>query len=229
MLADADLATVASLIGDRRRAGILLALLGGEALPARELASRIGASSSLASAHLAKLLDGGLVEAQRRGRERHYRIAAPEVARALEGLLAIAPHRPPATLRESARGRAIRRARTCYDHLAGELGVGLTEALERQGSLTGADGAYVLTATGERRLRALGLDLDALRRRRRPFARQCADWTERRPHLAGSLGAALADRMLELRWVERLPNSRALAVTPQGARELRSRFALALD
>src|SRR5438067_12032200 len=188
MLADADLAAVASLIGDRRRAGILLALLGGEALPARELAGRAGASSSLASAHLAKLLDGGLVIAERVGRERHYRIAGPEVAHAIEGLLAIAPERAAATFSESSRGRAIRRARTCYDHLAGELGVGLTEALERQGSLTGLDGAYALTPSGERRLRELGLDLDAARSSRRPFTRQCPDWTERRPHLAVSLG-----------------------------------------
>lgn len=135
---------------------------------------------------LTKLLDGGLVQAERIGRERH-------------------------------------------DHLAGELGVGLTEALEHQGTLTATECAYALTSAGERQLRALGLDLDALRCGRRPFARQCPDWTEGRPHLAGSLGAALADRLLELRWVKRLPNSRAVAVTPQGARELRSRFALALD
>lgn len=228
MLADADIAAVASLIGDRRRAGILLALLGGEALPAGELAARVGASSSLASAHLTKLLDGGLLQAERIGRERHYMIARPEVARALEGLLTIAPSREATSVRESARGRAMRRARTCYDHLAGQLGVGLTEALERQGALTVIDGVYAVTHTGEGQLRALGLDLDALRRSRRPLARQCRDWTERRPHLAGSLGAAVADRMLELRWVKRLPGSRALAVTPQGARELRSRFALAL-
>lgn len=229
VLADADLAAVASLIGDRRRAGILLALLGGQALPARELAARAGASSSLASAHLAKLLDGGLIRVQRIGRERHYRIAGAEVAHALEGLLAIAPQRDASTFRESSRGRAIRRARTCYDHLAGELGVGLTEALEHQGTLTGTGGAYTLTRSGERQLQALGLDLGALRRSRRPLTRQCQDWTERRPHLAGALGAAIADRMLELQWVKRLPNSRALAVTPQGARELRSRFALAVD
>lgn len=229
MLADADLAAIASLIGDRRRAGILLALLGGEALPAGELAARTGASSSLASAHLSKLLDGGLVLAERVGRERHYRIAGPEIAHALEALMAVAPERAAASFSESSRGRAIRRARTCYDHLAGELGVGLTEALERQGMLTDAGGAYTLTPSGERRLQALGLDLDALRHSRRPFARQCRDWTERRPHLAGSLGAAIAARMLELRWLKRLPNSRALAVTPQGVRELRSRFALAID
>jgi DNA-binding transcriptional ArsR family regulator len=228
VFADADLAAVSSLIGDRRRAAILLALMSGEALPAGELAVRAGASSSLAAAHLRKLLDGGLLHAERHGRERRYRIAGPEVAQALEGLLAIAPERAAASLSESNRGRAIRRARTCYDHLAGELGVGLTEALERQGSLAAADGAYVLTPSGERRLRALGIELDKLRSGRRPLTRRCADWTERRAHLAGSLGAALAERMLELRWVKRLPNSRALAVTPQGARELRSRFAVAV-
>jgi DNA-binding transcriptional ArsR family regulator len=229
VLADADLATIAALIGDRRRAGILLALMGGQELPAHELAARVGASSSLASSHLSKLLDGGLLAAQRRGRERHYRIADQQVAQALEGLLAIAPTRSATSLRESTRGRAIRHARTCYDHLAGELGVGLTDALKNQHVITPHTGGYSLTAAGEKRLQALGVDVSAVRKRRRAFARQCLDWTHRRPHLAGALGAAIADQLFELQWLTRTPNSRALAITPRGAEQLRTQFALTLE
>jgi DNA-binding transcriptional ArsR family regulator len=221
MLADADLARVAGLIGDHHRAGFLLALLGGDELSAGELAGRTGASSSLTSGHLAKLLEGGLVGAERRGRHRYYRLAGPEVAGAIEGLLAIAPGRPADNLRESTRGEAIRRARTCYDHLAGRLGVALTDALGREGLLRADDDGWALTGLGRRRLGELGIDLEAVERRRRTFIRPCLDWTERRPHLAGALGASLAGRILELGWVERLPDTRALLITADGARQLR--------
>jgi DNA-binding transcriptional ArsR family regulator len=226
VLADADLARLGALIGDRRRAGMLLALLSGEELPARELGARASASSSLASAHLTKLLDGGLVAARREGRERYYRIADPRVAEALEKLMEVAPPRRAHSLRESVRGAAMRRARTCYDHLAGELGVGLTEALERQGVLAGGDGAYTLTRSGARRLSELGVDVSGARASDRAFTRRCLDWTERRPHLAGALGAVVSARFLELGWVQRLPGSRALQITPTGAAELRARFGL---
>jgi DNA-binding transcriptional ArsR family regulator len=228
MLADADLANVAGLIGDPHRAGFLLALTGGGELPAGELADRTGASSSLASGHLAKLLAGGLVTAERRGRRRYYRLAGPDVAHAIEGLLAIAPHRPAGNLRESTQGEAIRRARTCYDHLAGRLGVALTEALRRDRLISGGDDGWALTAAGQRRLDAFGLDVEALGTRRRTLIRPCLDWTERRPHVAGALGACIAERILELGWVERLPGTRALLVTPDGVRGLRAEFAVEL-
>lgn len=228
MLADADLAHLGALLGDARRAAMLLALMSGEELAAGELAARAGASSSLAAAHLAKLRDGGLISARRQGRERRYRLAGPAVAEALENLLALAPARAPRSLRESNRGAAIQRARTCYDHLAGELGVGLTEALERQGALETTDCGYALTRSGTRRLSDLGVDLTSARLGRRAFTRQCLDWTVRRPHLAGALGAALAARFFELEWVSRRPGSRALMVTPTGASELRARFGLVL-
>lgn len=224
MLADVDLAHLGALIGDRRRAGMLLALLGGEALPAGELGARVGASSSLASAHLQRLRESGLITVQRDGRRRLYRIAGDEVAEALEALMAIAPGRPARSLRESRHGEALRHARTCYDHLAGELGVALTDALQRQDMLRMGDGAFALTDRGVVRLAALGVEVDRARASRRAFARYCIDWTERRPHLAGSLGAALATRLLELGWVSRRPGSRALSITPTGARELRARF-----
>jgi DNA-binding transcriptional ArsR family regulator len=228
VFADADLAAVGRMLADEHRAQFLLALLGGEELRAGELAARSGASSSLASAHLSKLLDSGLIRVRRQGRHRYYGLASGAVAEALEGLLAIAPAKPVRSLRASRRGAAIREARTCYDHLAGRLGVSFTDALEQQGALEPIDGGWRLTSDGEVRVRALGVDLDDLRRLRRPLVRQCLDWTERRPHLAGALGAALARRMFELDWITRVPETRALAVTPAGARRLRTDFALEL-
>ncbi len=227
MLADADLATVAELMTGQR-ATLLLALIGGRPLPAGELAARAGISRSLASSHLARLLDGGLVGVEQHGRHRHYRLAGPHVAAVIEGMLTIAPDRRARSLRESTRGEAIRRARTCYDHLAGALGVALTDSLERQQVIEPVDGSYRLTRAGQERLEDLGLDVPALRERRRAFARPCLDWTERRPHLAGALGAGLAERLLELEWLCRVPGSRALRITETGQRRLRDELGLNL-
>ncbi|MGI8413115.1 MAG: ArsR/SmtB family transcription factor [Solirubrobacteraceae bacterium] len=227
MLADADLAAVAELMS-AHRATLLLALIGGRALPASELATRAGISRSLASSHLARLLDGGLVTVEQRGRQRHYRLASRRVAEVIEGMLTIAPARRACGLRESTRGAAIRRARTCYDHLAGSLGVDLTDALQRQRLIEGAENAYRLTPSGHDRLEDLGLDIASLHGRRRTFARPCLDWTERRPHLAGALGAGIAERLLELQWLHRLPGTRAVQITDTGQHELRDQFGLHL-
>jgi DNA-binding transcriptional ArsR family regulator len=226
VLADANLAAVGRVLGDAHRARFLLALLGGQALTAGELAARSGASSSLASAHLSRLLESGLVDAHKRGRRRYYRLAGPEVAQAIEGLLAVAPVESAHGLSASSRGEAIRRARTCYDHLAGRLGVSLADALEGEQVLAPLERGWAVTGDGERRLASLGVDVRALRERRRALIRPCLDWTERRPHVAGALGAALAERFLELGWVRRLPGSRALGITPDGRRELLAQFAV---
>ena len=228
MLADADLAAIGRMLADQHRSRFLLALMGGESLPAGELAARAGVSSSLASAHLAKLLEAGLVTVTRRGRQRYYSLSGPQVARAIESLLAISPPRAAHGLRESNRGEAIRHARTCYDHLAGRLGVALTDALEQQRALTPHASGWELTSRGERMLGDLGLDLSALRHERRAFLRPCLDWTERRSHLAGAVGAAVASRFLELDWIRRLPGTRAVRPTPQGEAQLLARFAVAL-
>ena len=159
MLADADLSRVAELM-TAHRATMLLALLGGRPLTAGELAERAGISPSLASSHLSKLLDGGLVAVQQQGRRRHYRLAEPRVAEVIEAMLTIAPGRAAAGLRESRRGAALRGARTCYDHLAGELGVALTDSLEHQRLIEPADGSFGLTAAGERRLESLGIKVE---------------------------------------------------------------------
>jgi len=227
MLADVDLAGIADLMSSHR-ASMLLALIGGRPLGAGELAARSGISPSLASSHLSRLLDGGLVEVEQHGRRRVYRLANAQVAAVIEAMLSIAPTRTAASLRESRRGDAIRVARTCYDHLAGEIGVALTESLQRHGLIDANDGAYQLTGFGERRLATLGIDVSALRAERRAFARPCLDWTERRPHLAGALGAAIAEQLLELQWFTRVPSTRALRVTEVGRRGLLQEFALNL-
>jgi DNA-binding transcriptional ArsR family regulator len=225
MLADADLSAVAELMV-AKRATLLLALMGGRPLTAGELAERANISPSLASSHLSRLLDGGLITVTQTGRRRNYRLAGPAVAEVIEAVLTIAPGRPVSSLRESRQGDAIRFVRTCYDHLAGAVGVALTDSLHQHGLLETSGGGYALTARGDRRLQELGIDVGSLRRRRRAFARPCLDWTERRPHLAGALGSGIAERLLELDWVARVPGGRALRVTPAGEVALRDELGL---
>lgn len=220
MLADADVAVPAALIGDPTRAAFLQALVDATALPAGELARRARVSPSTASQHLAQLVDGGLLAVEPHGRHRYFRLADETVAHALEALSLLAPPRPARSLREADAGTALREARTCYDHLAGRLGVAVTEALR----LRELDRAYELTAESERRLAALGV---AASGSRRAFARPCLDWTERRHHLAGALGAALCARLFELGWVERIGSGRAVGLKPAGRRGLAS--ALGVD
>jgi DNA-binding transcriptional ArsR family regulator len=215
MMADADISTPAALIGDRTRATFLTALCDGRALPASELAQRAGVSAPTASVQLAKLVEGGLLEAERNGRHRYYRLADPNIATAIESLAVIAPRRRANSLRQARVGSELQAARTCYDHLAGALGVALFEALQRQRLLTA--GLEVMSG-GAKRFGELGIDIGELAKRRRPLAKRCLDWTERRHHLAGSLGAALAVRCFELGWIERLPSSRAVRVTEKGRR-----------
>jgi DNA-binding transcriptional ArsR family regulator len=224
MLADADLAAVGRALGDTNRARFVLALLGGPELSAGELASRAGTSSSLASAHLTTLLEAGLISVRQQGRQRCYRLASADIAQAIEALLAIAPPAEATGLTSVTRGKALQRARTCYDHLAGRLGVSLADAFEQRQLLTSSDSGWALTSQGERRLGALGLDASLLQRGRRPFLRPCLDWTERRPHIAGALGQSLASRFLDLAWVRRSPGSRALVITPAGEQQLLAEF-----
>jgi DNA-binding transcriptional ArsR family regulator len=227
VLADADLAAVADLLS-ANRASLLLALIGGRPLAAGELASRCDISPSLASTHLARLLQAGLVTVEQHGRQRHYSLASPHVAEVLEAMLTIAPATPASSLGGSARGTAMSHARTCYDHLAGAVGVALTESMVRRRLIDATDAGFELTSAGHERLAGLGLDIAAMRRSRRTFARPCLDWTERRPHLAGSVAAGLCRRLSELHWIEPLPNSRAVRVTEAGRRGLLAEFGLNL-
>jgi DNA-binding transcriptional ArsR family regulator len=222
----ADIPAIARVIGDPTRVGMLDALVDDRELPASELARRVGVSASTASAHLARLVDARLVAVERHGRQRRYRLADDAVAAAVEALAAIAPPRPVQSLREATRGALLREGRTCYDHLAGRLGVELTGALSSHGILRRHGSGYVLMRGGERSLAELGIDVAVIRAQRRRFAFPCLDWSERRDHLAGALGAALAERLFALGWVTRVGPGRAVAVTEAGRTELRSRFDL---
>jgi DNA-binding transcriptional ArsR family regulator len=211
---------VAALLADPTRAGMLLVLSDGRALPAGELARRMRVVPSTASEHLVRLVRQGLLQVERCGRHRYYRLADPALARALEALAVVAPPAVPRSLRESDEVMALRYARTCYDHLAGALGVAVTEGLVQRGLLNVIDDGYSVTPRGSRRLDELGLDVAQARRRRRLFAPHCLDWSERRHHLAGALGAALADRLFALDWIARDPAGRAVRVTQEGRQGL---------
>lgn len=210
------LAAVAAAIGQPSRAAMLLALGDGQPHNASALALAAGVLPPAASEHLDVLLTAGLVTVERAGRERLYRTATPEVARVLEALLVVAHATDPPAI---PRG-AIRFARTCYDHLAGKAGVAITEACVAQGHLRLGPDAFELTPSGCAFFASLGVDHESARRLRRGFARVCIDWSERRPHLAGALGAALATAALDRGWFERLPGTRALYLTPVGEAEV---------
>jgi DNA-binding transcriptional ArsR family regulator len=227
MSATYPIAAVAELIGEKARAAILIALTDGRALSAGELALAAGVSAQSASAHLSKLVAGGLLCCQSEGRHRYYTMASPEVSHAVEALGAIATNprgpglpRPPET-------RALYNLRSCYDHLAGRVAVELTSAFEKSRMIQlRGERDYELGPEGPMGFEAFGLDTAALRRSRRRFARRCLDWTERRPHVAGALGAALFSRLIALGWVARLPKTRALRITHLGAGELEGRFGI---
>ena len=213
------LAEVAGLLADPARTRILTALLGGCAFTGKELAYFAGVSAPTASSHLSRLVAGELLVMEKQGRCHYYRLKSAEVAHAIEGLLtAVTPtkgwppgHRVPPALRE---------ARMCYDHMAGRLGVSLCDLMLRRHYLVLADGAGELTGAGDRFLTGLGVDLEQARGAKRRYCRSCIDWTERRPHISGAVGAALAGTFLEQKLVARIPDSRALTVTPAGRRKL---------
>jgi DNA-binding transcriptional ArsR family regulator len=210
-----DISKVAALLGDATRARICLALCDGRPLPAGELALRACASAQAASNHLAKLRADGLVRVEATSRCRYYSLAGAEVARAIEALALVSPATPRSSASLS-QANALRRARTCYDHLAGILAVGLAEAMVARRWLVISGANFEVLSEGVRRLATLGVDTTALRHARRAFALVCEDWSERRPHLAGSLGAALLERLVGLGWIRRQPRTRAVRLTPTG-------------
>lgn len=227
---------IGALVGDPGRANMLSALLDGRALPASELAWSAGVSAATASEHLAKLVSGGLLAVAQQGRHRYFRLASPEIARMLEGMMVVATSADPVETRRRATPRIdpnLRRARTCYDHLAGQLGVGIADRLVAQGIVVLEDEACELTESGRAWLDDFGVTADVTgaatgSRTRRLFCRPCIDWSERRPHLAGRLGAALCRRCGELGWIERTRDSRAVTVTPKGLRGFAETFGLSL-
>ncbi|MGE4527299.1 MAG: ArsR/SmtB family transcription factor [Rhodospirillaceae bacterium] len=229
MVSGNALAEVASLVGDAARANMLLALMGGRALTAGELAWQAGVSAQTASGHLAKLAASGAVALEKQGRHRYYRIASPAFAQAMEALMAVAAVGPARHRPIGPGDTALRTARTCYDHMAGRLGVALADALIGRGYVVMGEDAVAVTREGQRFFRDLGIDLETGVRSRRPLCRTCLDWSERRPHLAGRLGAALLDQAAARGWVVRDPGGRALTVTGAGRRAFAERFGLPPD
>ncbi len=219
-----DIVKIAALIGDHARAEVLTALMGGRALTATELAATANVTKQTISSHLAKLVDAGLLAVEAQGRHRYFRLADDDVAHLLESLMGVASRAGSLRLRSSPREPAMRRARVCYDHLAGELGVFVFDSLRRRRALElGADGLE-LTESGSALFGELGIDTDAVRAQRRMFCRTCLDWSERRHHLAGALGAALLARMVALGWAARESGSRVVHFSAQGESALRKYF-----
>ncbi|MGW3962417.1 ArsR/SmtB family transcription factor [Amycolatopsis sp. NPDC005003] len=244
MEGDADIARTAALFADPARVRVLLALADGRALAASVLAAEARLSAQGVSAHLAKLRSAGLVVAEKSGRHRFYRLAGPDTAELLETLARCSPSQPVTSLREGTRAEALRTARTCYDHLAGRLGVAVTAALLARGALAGLSDTrrrpgdrlsaplhehpYTLGPAAAPVFGALGVDLDLAAAGRRPLLKFCLDWSEQRHHLAGALGAAVATRFLDAGWVTpRAQAHRALRLTPAGTQALKTHLGLA--
>ena len=227
MVVAANLVEVAALVGDTARATILAALMGGQALTASELAYIARISRPTASEHLTKLVEARLIAVTKQGRYRYYRIASPLVARMLESIIAVAAiDVPPRYQPRSIQDDALRFARTCYDHLAGQVGVAIADALVANGHIVLTEDGGELTAAGARFLTEFGADLNA--RGKRVFCRPCLDWSERRPHLAGLVGAEIWRRCLELGWFKRERDSRALRLTTVGRAGLLDTFGIDL-
>jgi DNA-binding transcriptional ArsR family regulator len=229
MIGSLDIAEVAALAGDPARATMLTALLDGRARTAGELAYFAGIKGPTASGHLARLAQGKLLAVVKQGRNRYYRLANADVAHMLESIMAVAALGPGRHRPRSPANAALRDARTCYDHLAGRLGVAVTDALTHEGYLLlGAEGGEV-TARGLRFLDKFGASIEEAQRARRAFCRPCLDWTERRPHLGGAVGAAIANRAFDLAWIERQRDGRALTITAKGRAGFGEVFGVTLE
>lgn len=233
MTSNARLAETAALVGDPARAAMLHTLMDGRALTASELAYAAAITPQTASGHLGRMVTSGLLAVEKQGRHRYHRLASPAVARMLESIMQVAADGPPPArpVRVGPRDAELRAARTCYDHLAGRLGVALADALVRAGHAELADDAGIVTTSGLAFLGDLGIALEASpgKRRARVLCRPCLDWSERRPHLAGTLGAVLCRQSFEQGWIRRLDGTRAVQVTPKGERIFRERFGVRLD
>jgi DNA-binding transcriptional ArsR family regulator len=227
MKAGPDIAMVASLVGDPARANMLTALMSGRALTASELAQEAGITPQTASSHLSKLEAGGLIEQEKQGRHRYYRLTDPDVAGVLEGLAGLAARAGHMRMRTGPKDPALRRARICYDHLAGDLGVRMLDSMSAQNLLRHRKQDIELTAEGARFLeKNLQIGPNMLTHPRRPVCKACLDWSERRHHLAGTLGAALMTRFTELKWAARdpAPGSRVVNFTRTGEKRFTALF-----
>ena len=221
-----NIVRIAALIGDHARTEVLTALLGGKALTATELAAVANVTKQTISAHLSKLVDAQLIAVENQGRHRYFRLADDDVARLLESLMGVAYRTGAVRLRSSPREPAMRKARICYDHLAGELSVQIYDSLLRREAFSPGSDGLTLTASGQRFFIRVGIDVAAARLQRRSFCRACLDWSERRHHLAGALGAALLQRVLASGWAKRERDSRVVSFSQSGETALRELFRL---
>lgn len=219
-----DIARVAALIGDPARANMLTALMSGKALTVTELAHEAGVTLQTASSHLRKLAEGGLVALRQQGRHKYFALATDDVAHLLENLMGVAAGSGHVRSRTGPKDDALRRARVCYNHLAGDLGTQMYDSLRAGGRLTVGDAGLTVSADGAAYFAALGVDLAPLQAQRAPLCRECLDWSERRSHLAGSLGRALLSRFEATGWAKRDPQSRAVLFSREGERRFWKAF-----
>lgn len=217
---------IASLAGDPARAGMLHALLDGRALTASELAQAAHVTPQTASGHLTKLAAGGLIAVEKQGRHRYHRLASPAVARMLESIMQVAADARPRVIVTGPRDKALRAARTCYDHLAGHLGVALADSMIAHQQIELTADAGIVTASGATLFERLGIALETRKSAgsKRMLCRPCLDWSERRPHIGGALGAALCAHCLTAGWIKRVDGSRAVSVTTKGRQKFREYF-----
>ena len=224
-----DITTIAALLGDPARANMLTALSAGQALTAGELAREAGVTAQTASSHLGKLAAASLIEGRKQGRHVYYALSGPDVAGVLEALTGLAERTGHTRVRTGPREPALRRARVCYDHLAGDLGVALLDSLTARKMILGSGESLVLSEAGETFMTALGLDVPALSALRRPLCKGCLDWSVRRSHLAGALGAALLSRFYALGWAQREAGARVVSFSPRGLEAFREIFGVATE
>ncbi|MEH7334318.1 winged helix-turn-helix domain-containing protein [Neobacillus drentensis] len=224
-----DISKIASLLSDPTRSLILISLMDGTVHPSSELANIAKVTPQTASFHLLKMLDANLVSVEKHGRHRYYKLKNSEVAKVIEQLLNISPSASVNSFKEAREKSAIHFARTCYDHLAGYVGVQITNSFVQQGILLKKEMNFEVTTKGACFLKEFGINEEELTNKRRTFARCCLDWTERQHHIAGALGNALLEKMLELEWFSRMPQTRAVKVTPKGRMELAKRLSIHLS
>ena len=221
-----DIARLAALIGDPARANILTGLMSGKALTASELAAEAGITAATVSAHVARLKEGGLIRMRKQGRHRYVALADDDVAHVLETLMGLAQKRGHTRVRTGPRDADLRKARVCYNHLAGEFGVQMFDSCRQRGFISETDEQVILTDLGRARFTDFGVNLDDLGRSRRPLCRPCLDWSARRSHLAGSLGVALLNRVFDLGWARRRTDTRVVAFTKSGEQQFHNAFPL---
>lgn len=229
MSTQSNVAMIASLVSEPSRAAILTALLDGRFHTASELAHMAGIKPQTASFHLAKMTEAQVVTVEKQGRHRYYGIQDPEVAKVMESLLSIAPPVPIKSFKQASENEAIRLARTCYDHVAGHLGVQIMSFFMQKGILSEDQDGLHITQQGEIFFADFQINLKNTRQKRRSFSHKCLDWSERRHHLAGALGSALLDRLFELHWVEHLPTTRAIRITAEGKRGFKEVFSIEIS